>query len=201
MRFQFTLTGVSPLIQHNGAAGLDAGSPLSVEIAEIAAKKGRDRTKVDDERLRLLECQRSLYLDDHGKPTLPRAALRTLIEAGARKLRQGGLVREGLMVESVKLQYDVKRYGGTLEELCRKTQFVVPVVVQRQRVARTRAKFDRPWSVVGIADVDPELVDAEKLTAWLQLGGRRIGLGDWRPERSGEYGRFDLESVMELPTT
>ena len=71
MRLQFTLTGVSPIIMHNGAAGLDTRSPISREIAAIAAKKGGDRTDVDDLRLQELECQRSLYLDADGKPTLP----------------------------------------------------------------------------------------------------------------------------------
>ena len=50
-----------------------------------------------------------------------------------------------------------------------------------------------------MADVDPEQVDEEKLTAWLATGGRRVGLGDWRPEKSGHYGRFDVEKVIELP--
>lgn len=50
-----------------------------------------------------------------------------------------------------------------------------------------------------MADVDPELVDKDKLTAWLALGGRRVGLGDWRPQTSGHYGRFNVEKVTELP--
>ena len=199
MRLQFSLTGVSPLIQHNGAAGLDTRSPLSREIAEISAKKGTDRTVVDEARLRELECRRSLYLGPDGKPTLPEAALRALIEAGARKTRQGPLVREGLMIERVRFQYDVARYGATIEELVTRTQFVALVVVQRKRIPRARARFDCPWSVVGVADVDPELVDAEKLTAWLAIAGRRVGLGDWRPEKSGSFGRFDVESVTEHP--
>ena len=49
-----------------------------------------------------------------------------------------------------------------------------------------------------MADVDEELVDKEKLTAWLARRGRRIGLGDWRPEKSGVFGRFDVEGVIEL---
>ena len=39
----------------------------------------------------------------------------------------------------------VKRYGEDLEKLRTTAQFVVPVVVSRQRILRTRAKFDRPW--------------------------------------------------------
>ena len=78
MRLEFTLTGVSPILMHNGAAGIDARSALSREIAEITAKKGGDRTDVDDLRLQELECQRSLYLGADGKPTLPEAALRAM---------------------------------------------------------------------------------------------------------------------------
>ena len=199
MRLEFTLTGVSPILMHNGAAGIDTRSTLSREIAALAAKKGGNRTDVDDRRLRELECRRSLYLGADGKPTLPEAALRGMIEASARKVKQGPQVREGLLIEKVSFGYDVKRYGETLDEFARTAQFTVPVVVNGKRIARTRARFDCPWSVVGVADVDEELVDREKLTAWLALGGRRIGLGDWRPEKQGGvFGRFDVEEVAEV---
>ena len=127
-----------------------------------------------------------------------RYQLRAMIEASACKVKQGPLVREGLLIEWVSFCYDVKRYGETLGEVVKTAQFTVPVVVQRQRILRTRAKFDCPWWVVGVADVDEDLVDKAKLTAWLALGGRRIGLGDWRPEKSGVFGRFDVEEVLEL---
>ena len=197
MRLEFTLTGVTAIIMHNGAAGLDTRSALSRQIAAITAKRGGNRTVVDDEELWKLECRRSLYLDAGGRPTVPEAALRRMIENGARKTRQGPLAREGLMIESVTFRYDTDRYGEDIEKLIKTTQFVAPVVVTK-RVLRCRAWFDCPWSVVGVADVDPELVDRDQLMAWLATGGRRIGLGDWRPEKSGHYGRFDVEKVIEL---
>ena len=121
-----------------------------------------------------------------------------MIETAARKTKHGSQVREGLMIESVVFRYDVERYGEKLEELSTNAQFVAPVVVGRQRILRTRAKFDCPWSVIGVVDVDPELVDRDQLMAWLATGGRRVGLGDWRPEKSGHYGRFDVEKVTKL---
>ena len=121
-----------------------------------------------------------------------------MIESSAMKLKQGPLVRGGLMIEQISFRYDIERYGDTLEELVQAAQYTVPVVVERKRILRTRARFDCPWSVVGVADVDEELVDQAKLTAWLALGGRRIGLGDWRPEKSGVFGRFDVAGVLEL---
>ena len=115
MRLEFTLAGVSPLIMHNGAAGLDTRSALRREIAALTAKRGGNGTAVDDQRPWEVECRRSLYLDADGRPTLREAALRRMIENGARKTKQGGLVREGLMIESVTFRYEVERYGTDVE--------------------------------------------------------------------------------------
>ena len=190
MRYQVTLKGLGGLIQHNGAAGLDTRSPANLEKAEIARKRGSNRTETDDRRLAELECQTCLYLDGAGAPTIPAAAVRAMIETSARKLKQGPQVREGLVVESVDaFDYDREQLGTTVEELGKTAQFTVGVVVQRSRVLRTRALFD-PWMVTATLDCDDELIDQEQLETWLDIGGRRIGLGDWRPEKSGSYGRF-----------
>ena len=198
MRYQVTLSGISPILTHNGAAGLDTRSPAKLEIASIAKKRGSNRTESDDLRLIELECQNSLYVDDDGRPTLPASALRAALEAAARKTKQGGDVREGLLVESLAFTYDVKRYGKTVEEIGKSAQFTVPVVVQRARILRTRAKFDCPWSIEAVIDADDELVDKHKLTAWLDVAGRRIGLCDWRPQKSGTFGRFEPTAVKVL---
>ena len=57
MQYRVTIEGTRPVIMHNGAAGLDVRSPANVEKAEIAAKKGSNRTVVDEGRLRQLECE------------------------------------------------------------------------------------------------------------------------------------------------
>ena len=194
MRYQIVLKGIAPLIMHNGAAGLDTRSPANLEKAAISRKKGTNRTEADDIRLRELEAQTSLWLNQYDLPTIPEAALRAVIETGARKVKQGPQVREGLIVENVvEFAYD-ESLGTSLDELCKTTQFTVGVVVQRNRILRTRAKFDE-WSVTFTIEVDDELVDQEQLWAWLDIAGRRIGLGDWRPEKSGHYGRFETVSI------
>lgn len=197
MRYRITIRGTSALIQHNGAAGLDTGSPANKEKAKIAKKRGSNRTEPDDKRLAALECQTSLWLDGSGAPTVPAGALRAVIETGARKLKQGPQVREGLIIEKVeKFHYD-ESMGSTAEELGESAQFTTGVVVQRSRVLRTRAKFDE-WGVTFTVEADPELVDLQQLASWLDIAGRRIGIGDWRPERSGDYGRFETESIEEI---
>ena len=109
-----------------------------------------------------------------------------LIEASARKVKQGPQVREGLLIEKVSFGYNVERYGETLEKLVQTTQFTVPAVVNGKRIPRTRARFDCPWSVVGVADVDEELVDKAKLTALAGAGRTQ----DWSGRlAAGEAGR------------
>ena len=197
MRYRIKIRGITPLIMHNGAAGLDARSPANVEKAEIARKRGSNRTESDDARLRELDCLTSLYLDADGGPTVPEGMLRAAIETGARKLKQGPQVREGMLVEKVEeFSYD-RSMGATAEALAKTAQFTTGVVVQRSRVLRTRAKFDE-WGVAFVVEADDELVDQSQLEAWLDIAGRRIGLGDWRPEKSGVYGRFETESIEAL---
>ena len=190
------LTGTAPIVVHS-AAGMDPRNAWNVEKARLVKKKASERTIADDERIQELECAVALWWDSQTPPcpTIPATALRAVIEASARKLKQGPLVREGLVIpmHPIRFEYDVKRYGSTADELCKTTQFTVPVVVGRARVMRTRAKFDEPWSVTFTADCDPELIDATHLATWLDIGGRRLGLGDWRPQKSGFYGTFDHE--------
>ena len=197
-QYRIKIKGLSPIIHHNGAAGLDTESPANREKAMLTKKRGSNRTEADDSRIRELECETALYLTADGKPTLPESALRACIETGARKLKQGGQVREGLLVQQVEqFIYDHKRLGATVAKLSKSTQFVVPVVVQRARILRTRAKFD-DWAVVFTVEVDDELVDKQQLETWLDIAGRRIGLCDWRPEKSGSFGRFVTESIKEF---
>ena len=198
MQYRITIRGLAPgIIMHNGASGLDTRSPAKIEMAEISRKKGSNRTVADDSRLHELECQVSLWLDEGGSPAIPSGAIRACIEQGARKLRQGPQVREGLIVVGTEFSYDVERYGKTVEELGKLAQFTVPVVVQRNRILRTRARFPN-WECSFTVDIDDELVDKGQIESWLDIAGRRIGLGDWRPSKSGgEHGRFEVVEVAE----
>ena len=79
MRYRTTIRGVSPIITHNGAARLDTRSAANLEKVQIAKKRGSNRTKADEVRLRKLECLTSLYLNEQGAPTLPAVAFRSNI--------------------------------------------------------------------------------------------------------------------------
>ena len=195
MLYNVGIEGIRPIIMHSGA-GLDPRHPANLEKAELTRKRGSNRTQSDEARISELECLLSLWLDSTKNPTIPASALRANIETGARKVKMGPQVREGLVVSSVdNFQYDEDRYGDTLEQLGQTTQFRAGVVVQRQRILRTRAMFELPWSCAFTLDCDDQLVDKTQLEQWLDIAGRRIGLGDWRPEKSGDYGRFEIGHI------
>ena len=195
MLYDVEIRGLRPIIHHSGT-GIDPKHPANIEKSALARITASNRTEADEDRLAELECQLALWLDQDGKPTIPAAAIRSCIETAARRLRQGPQVREGLTVERVReFTYDVDRYGGDLERLVQTTQFRIGVVVQRQRILRTRAMFEPPWGCFFTVDCDDSLVDQQQMEAWLDIAGRRIGLGDWRPEKSGDYGRFETVSV------
>jgi len=192
MLYNIKVTGTQPIIMHSGS-GIDSSTEINLEVAQITKKRGSNRTAADDARLKQLETLKSFWLDNSGNVTIPPQALRANIEGAARKLKQGPQVREGLVVLDSVFNYDKERYGESLEDLSLSTQFTVPVVVQRNRIMRTRAMFDLDWSATFKVDVDDELVDQIQLETWLDIGGRRLGLGDWRPEKSGMYGRYTAE--------
>ena len=196
MQYAVKLMGSTPIIQHNGS-GIDPQNPYNQRIAQLTAKKMSQRTVSEERDIRNLETCKSLWLAN-GFPTIPEAALRSCIENGARKLKHGPRVREGLLVISTQFKWDVAKYGNTLEEIAHKCQFTVPVVVQRSRILRTRAMFETPWSLDAVIEIDPELVDKESLETWLDIAGRRVGLGDWSPRKSGIHGRFTTDSVSEI---
>ncbi len=75
---------------------------------------------------------------------------------------EGATVREGLLVEEVNFFYDHKKLGTTVKELCKTTQFTTNVVVQRNRLNRTRALFPQ-WSATFVLDCDEEVVDVRNL--------------------------------------
>ena len=197
MLYEVRIRGFEPGIIMHSSRGLDTRLPENLEKKEITSKKGSNRTEADDARLRELEVRLSLWLNEKSEATIPTAAFRSCIEKAARKKKQGPQVREGLVVaRTLSFDYDRENMGVTVEELASTAQFTVPVVVGRSRLLRTRALFPT-WEASFEIDTDEELVDRKQLESWISVAGRRVGLGDWRPDKSGSYGRFELLSIEE----
>lgn len=197
-RYQCKINGISPIIHHCGIQGL-ADSEIKAAIRDITAVTEAKRGDEQKKELVKLESLNSLWMNGE-RITVPTRVIRAALENAARKLKDGPRVREGLIVLLSEFDWDRERYGddrsqSSLGALAEKVAFQVPVVVQRARILRTRAKFDPEWTVTFGVDADNDLVDEKSLRRWLDIAGSRIGIGDWRPQKSGEYGRFVVESI------
>lgn len=67
-----------------------------------------------------------------------------------------------------------------------------PVVVQRARIMRHRARLET-WSFQVDFELDNELIDTDDFNQMLTDSGRRAGLGDFRASKGGPFGRFLIE--------
>lgn len=197
MRYMIEIAGTSPLICNNGE-GVDKFSDLSIAIGDI--NKRKPTTKADAVERSRLEAERAIYW--HGEtaqPTLPAGMLRACIEGAARTRKQGPLVRQGLTVESVeRFTFDRNRIAGDTNnrrDVAAAYVFVTGVKQAAKRIERGRARFPLPWSVRFIVDADPEIIEEAQLRTWLDIAGRRIGIGDWRRQTSGDHGCFKIVSI------
>jgi len=64
-----------------------------------------------------------------------------------------------------------------------------PAVVGKARVPRCRPMW-KPWRMRVAFEIDTAILRPEQVEESLALAGRIIGIGDYRPEKGGGFGRF-----------
>lgn len=156
------------------------------------------------------QAQYAVYLDDEDhKPVQPILALyKCLISAGVgQKAPAGkaGIARYlglltwetgGVSWDNLPATFLLQADGSRIEA---PEIFASGVVRQRQRVIAYRVIY-RDWALrfeIGIpwtefaGATQPAVLDA--IRKLFEIGGIRVGLGNWRPERSGFYGKFAVE--------
>lgn len=177
----FKITGVAPLIQHNGQTA-DPLNPHSKSIAEITGK--RKKTDADHREVARREWYAGLYLYN-GEPCIPFQMLESALVAGGKKEKRGPDAKAGLLVaQHAPLEYDGPRKP---EELWEDERFRlrVPVKVGTSKVMRTRPMFDG-WSATITIKFLPTMLNPKDVRSFLVTVGEQVGLGDWRPR----FGRF-----------
>lgn len=74
-----------------------------------------------------------------------------------------------------------------------------PVVIPstRGRVMRNRAKFEE-WSLkFDVQILDADEIPEQTLHDVLEYAGHYVGIGDYRPQKKGMYGRFIISEIKE----
>ena len=173
---------------HNGHLA-DPMSPATRALKEVTAR--RKKTDEDHAEVRKLEWLGSLYLSAKGLPCMPVENVLSLVIAGAKKDKNGGEAKSGVMPE-VGFEYFDLVYDGPkdLEALYNDPRFVDcrAAKVGTARIMRTRPVF-RNWSISVKLCYNPDVIDERTIRQALEIAGERVGLGDYRPR----FGRFAVQ--------
>lgn len=182
----YRISGVAPLLCHNAQLS-DPLNEWSKALARVTSK----RKKTEDDHLEIarLEFHGGLYLVEGVGPVIPAANLERMLRDAAAKTKQGKQVQAGLIVvEDAPIEYEGPRDAAKLwssdkffnRQSCK---------IGQQRVIRTRPCFSS-WELKFTVNYDEQILDDEKIDEFVELAGRIIGLGDWRPK----HGRFEVLS-------
>ena len=187
MAIQIECTSISPLLMHSDRAS----DPLSKEaqwLSEISGKRQKTEAEIVELARREFHC--SLYLDTAGRPTVPVDNVHSCLYAAAKRRKEGPLFSGSFTVSSVRFGYEGPDDPDALWEAQETFVDRRSVKVGTSRVIRTRAIFPA-WQLSIAAEHDPAVADLFNIGQWAEIAGARIGLGDYRPQRGGLFGRFE----------
>ena len=175
-KYSVKIIGSSPLLMNRYVEGT---------VEEIKVRKGDVRKRAVEDKL---------YLDSDGKPYIPSAYLRgSLVEAGKnvqiagkRKATYSKVVGSCVVIypDAIPLKGSWKPFTITA---------VNPMTKGRMPV--TRPKFDK-WELE-FEIIATDDIPREKLAIILEEAGRYVGIGDWRPQKKGMYGKFTVSKFEE----
>lgn len=183
MLIEVKIEGVSPLLQNRFT---DAAA-LAVSNGSSSALQGSKPPPRE-------QAQAKLYVDSNGLPVIPSPNLLACLVDAGRHLKAGkskvstmrsSLVPAGIQIQEIELPITPRKWE------CDSRPVVVPST--GGRIVAHRPRFDE-WSVKFTLDVDPDVFGERIVRELVDIGGKRCGLGDFRPARRGPFGRFKVVS-------
>ena len=174
----FQIVGISPLLQNNPASFIGKSG------GDLAGTK--DYNDEEEARLRL-------YIDPDGNHYHPAQAFpKTMVSAVA-----GKKYGKAFATTAIKGAVFITEPFAVIEDERGKpaTDFTIdrqPVVVGKARVLRCRPCWNQ-WRMRLPLEIDTAILQPSQVRDALELAGRIKGIGDYRPEKGGGFGRFRVE--------
>lgn len=178
-KYEVEIKGVSPYLMHKFGE------------EEADTKVQRKVGKKDYE----AEVNKALYQSPDGEIYVPSAQIKgCLIEAG----KQMRVVGKGKATYSKLFGAFVIVEPDTIPMLNQNWETDArAVVIQRARIIRYRPKF-KEWGLkFNIISLEENIND-DVIRQGLEIGGNYSGIGDFRPQKKGSFGRFMVVSFKEI---
>lgn len=180
MRIEIEITGKTPLLCHR-----------FTDEAQMAATAGARPAIANNRKTPREEAETGLYKDEDGRIGIPAPnILRCLVDAGKFiKIGRGKMTTQktSLIPAAVELE-------GVFILLSSKQGWKVdtrPVRIPTTggRILRHRACFD-DWRLAFMVKLDESIITQSVFRDVVDIAGSHIGLGDFRPDCKGPFGRF-----------
>lgn len=187
---QVTITvgikGTSPFIAH-------AWSEKALRMLRLtAAERKKVAKEKRDAEQEALACA---YYTDDGEFGIPAMALKSAMVSAAHK-------DYGIPRVTVQKALFIERCGS---------QNIIPLVLEdkptiREDIVRVgqgstdlryRCEF-WPWSCEITLRVDGSVLSEQDIVTLIERAGFSLGVGDWRPEKGGEFGRFEVDTDVAI---
>ena len=185
VRVRMRIVGTSPLIQH---AWDEKAKQMMRD--KHAGKKSKNRDIRDPQG----EGERAAYYTEDGKYGIPAMALKSAVIGAAHKDIgvEKTLVRKALFLEC-------RDRNSVLVMDCDEPEIREDCV--RVGMGSTDLRY-RPyfyrWAVDVAWEVDRELLTVEDLINLVNRAGFGVGIGEWRPEKGGDFGRFEVDATQPV---
>ena len=176
---EITIKGTTPLLVHRfPMAGADEPS--------------KKRTGVPDWEA---EAETALYQDENGVLYEPASHLEGALQNAARSFKitgKRGATYARLVGSTTEIIPDAIPH-----KITKHITDARPVVVQRARVIRYRPRFDE-WELDFTLRLLDEQLQIKTMKEILDYAGAYVGIGDYRPQRGGKFGKFTVTKWKEL---
>lgn len=186
--FVATIGGLTPLLSHRWA--------------EVQETEETTRAVHIERRDPRQEAERVCYRRDDGAIYFPGAAIARLLresggshkQRGSRKSLKFVIPAAVIVVDDQILLKDVNGEPMTDFEVDSRP---VTIPATKGKIMRHRPRFNT-WGAEISLEIDSQMIESDTIHQLLTEGGKRIGIGDFRPERGGPFGRFAVVQWAEL---
>lgn len=179
-QYAVTIKGITPLL-------MNKPEQYGFDVQFIERKATSDWEK---------DALKKLYMDSENRLYQPATHIeRALIEAGKKiKVKGQGKSTYSKLFGSMLSVVEFELLHKITDYEIFKNLAVIPAT--KGRVMRYRPML-KNWEIDFTLEFEEEL-DANSIKEALEIAGKYVGIGDWRPEKKGKFGKFQVVSYKEV---
>jgi hypothetical protein len=157
--------------------------------AAHAGKAVKGRTPQDPEK----EYESCFYRNEKGLPCIPTSAFKKAVVTAMTSVGDRFNFSATKMKQVFFIEGDLVPIKTVAGPRMRKDVALVGRGLQKVPSIRYRPEFV-DWEVELKVSFNADAITSEQLINFVNLAGFAVGVGDWRPERNGNFGRFKFKA-------